>query len=175
MLDICLGNNLFVGGYQPTVTTIITSTIPVCVIQVQRFGSKQHPTTYVATHHIKLVVNRNILLVHGHCCSNWCRTHDVWHILVDTRIAGNFREHKFSWITNKHAREKKFAIFIFATGSCLTTLPTIYHMEIVTHSVYFQRQNSSKISTLTKVCRSLTVKNCHAKGRDLFTVAASWS
>ena len=54
------------------------------------------------------------------------------------RIAGNFREHKFSRITNKHARKKKFAIFIFATRSrYLTTHPTISRMEMVTLSVYF--------------------------------------
>ena len=35
------------------------------------------------------------------------------------------------------------------------------------HSVHFQRRNNSKISTLIKVCRSLSVKNCHAKGREL--------
>ena len=38
---------------------------------------------------------------------------------------------------------------------------------MVTHSVYFQRQNDSKISMLIKACRSLSVKNCHAKGREL--------
>ena len=40
-------------------------------------------------------------------------------------------------------------------------------MEMVTHSVYFQRGNDSKISTLIKACRSLLAKNCHAKGREL--------
>ena len=35
------------------------------------------------------------------------------------------------------------------------------------HSVHFQCQNDSKISTLIKACRSLSVKNCHAKGREL--------
>ena len=35
------------------------------------------------------------------------------------------------------------------------------------HSVHFQRQNDSKISMLIKACRSLSVKNCHAKGREL--------
>ena len=38
---------------------------------------------------------------------------------------------------------------------------------MVTHSVHFQRQNDSKISTLIKACRSLSVKNCHAKEREL--------
>ena len=48
------------------------------------------------------------------------------------RIVGNFREHKFKRITNKHAR-----IFIFATGSrYLTTPPTISRLETVTLSVY---------------------------------------
>ena len=31
----------------------------------------------------------------------------------------------------------------------------------------FSTQNNSKISTLIKVCRSLSVKNYHAKGREL--------
>ena len=31
------------------------------------------------------------------------------------RIAGNFREHKFSRITNKQTKRKQFAIFNFAT------------------------------------------------------------
>ena len=35
------------------------------------------------------------------------------------------------------------------------------------HSVHFQRQNDSKISTLIKACWSLSVKNCHAKGKEL--------
>ena len=37
--------------------------------------------------------------------------------------------------------------------------------EMVTHGVY--RRNDSKISTLIKACRSLSAKNCHAKGREL--------
>ena len=38
----------------------------------------------------------------------------------------------------------------------------------VEHSVYFQRRNDSKISTLIKlVCRSLSAKSCHTKGREL--------
>ena len=39
--------------------------------------------------------------------------------------------------------------------------------EMVTHSVHFQHQNDSKISMLIKACRSLSVKNCHAKGREV--------
>ena len=59
-------------------------------------------------------------------------------------------------------------IFIFATRSrCLTTPPTSSCMKMVTHSVYFQRGNDSKISTLIKACQSLLAKNCHAKGREL--------
>ena len=38
---------------------------------------------------------------------------------------------------------------------------------MVTHSVYFQRWNNSKISTLIKACQSLSAKDCHAKGREL--------
>ena len=64
--------------------------------------------------------------------------------------------------------EKNFAIFIFATRSqCLTAPPIISRMEMVTYSVHFQRRNNSKISTLIKACRLLSVKNCHAKGREL--------
>ena len=45
-------------------------------------------------------------------------------------------------------------IFIFTTISwCLTTPPTISHMEMVTHSMYFQHRNDSKTSTLFKACR----------------------
>ena len=74
---------------------------------------------------------------------------------------------KFLRITNEHAT-KKFAIFISATRSqCLTAPPTISRMEMVTHSMHFQRQNDSKISTLIKGCWSLSVKNCHAKGMEL--------
>ena len=48
------------------------------------------------------------------------------------RIAGNFREHQ------QTRQEKNFAIFIFATRSrYLTTPPTIFRMEMVTFSVYF--------------------------------------
>jgi len=38
---------------------------------------------------------------------------------------------------------------------------------MVTHSVYFQHWNDSKISTLIKARRLLLAKNCHAKGREL--------
>ena len=34
-------------------------------------------------------------------------------------------------------------------------------------SMHFQRQNDSKISMLIKACWSLSVKNCHAKGKEL--------
>ena len=61
-----------------------------------------------------------------------------------------------------------FAIFIFATRSqCLITPPTISGKEMVTHGVYFQHRNDSKISTLIKVCWSRSAKTCHAKGREL--------
>ena len=65
--------------------------------------------------------------------------------------------------------EKKFRnFFFFATRSqCLTAPPTISCMEMVTHSVHFQCRNDSKISTLIKACWLLSVKNCHAKGREL--------
>ena len=47
-----------------------------------------------------------------------------YHFCTIYRIAGNFCEHKFSWITNTPG--KNFAIFIFATRSqCLSTPPTI--------------------------------------------------
>ena len=81
------------------------------------------------------------------------------------RIVGNFFEHKFSRITNKHARKKYFAIFILATRSrCLTTPPTISCMEMVTHGVYFQRRNLTHTLVIVKqrgteltgvVCRTL--------------------
>ena len=87
-------------------------------------------------------------------------------IRVVYRIAGNFRKHKFSRITTKHGRKKKFAIFIFATRPCLATPPTIFRKELVTHSVYFQHRNDSKISTLLKACWSLTAKTAmQKKGR----------
>ena len=38
---------------------------------------------------------------------------------------------------------------------------------MVTHSVYFQRQNDSKTSTLIKACWSLSARNSHGKGREL--------
>ena len=78
----------------------------------------------------------------------------------------NFREHKFSRITNKHDR-KKISRFLFSQqGSwCLSTPPTISRMEMATHGAY--RRSDSKISTLIKACRSLSAKNCHAKGREL--------
>ena len=66
-------------------------------------------------------------------------------------------------------QEEIFAIFIFATRSrCLTTSPTISGMEMVTHGMYFQRRDDSKISTLIKACQSLSQKKTamlkHAKG-----------
>ena len=71
---------------------------------------------------------------------------------------GNFREHKFSQITNKHASKKNFMIFIFMTRSqCLTAPPTISSMEMVTLSVLFQRRNNSKISTLNYQSVSVAV------------------
>ena len=96
-------------------------------------------------------------------CPKKVRSYCVILTYITYRIAGNFREHKFSRI---HAR-KKFRDFYFrATRSCcLSTPPTISRMEMVTHGVY--RRNDSKISTLIKACRSLSAKNCHAKGREL--------
>ena len=92
------------------------------------------------------------------------------------RIAGNFREHKFSRITNRS--EKKFRDFYFCDKvTCLTAPPTISRMEMVTHSVYFQRRNDGKISTLISVSvavgKKLPCQREGANSEDLFAVAAS--
>ena len=53
--------------------------------------------------------------------------------------------------------EKKIVVFISATRSrCLTTPPTIFRMEMVTHSVYFQRRNDSKTSKRVGRCQQKT-------------------
>ena len=64
--------------------------------------------------------------------------------------------------------EKKFRDFYFRDKVTMSDrTPTISHIETVTHSVHFQSRNDSKISMLIKACQSLSVKNCHAKGREL--------
>ena len=52
-------------------------------------------------------------------------------------------------------------------SQCLTTSPTISHLEMVTLSVYFKRQNDSKtLPHLSKhVGHCMSAKNCHAKRR----------
>ena len=79
------------------------------------------------------------------------------------RIAGNFPK------SPTNTLRKNFTIFIFTTISCTMSDHTPYNLslEMVTHSVYFQHRNDSKIFMLIKARRLLLVKNCHAKGREL--------
>ena len=79
---------------------------------------------------------------------------------------GNFRKHKFLGITN--TPENKFRDFYFRDKVTMSDrTPYNFPHGNDSHSVHFQHQNDSKISTLIKVCWSLSVKNCHAKGKEL--------
>ena len=74
------------------------------------------------------------------------------------RIAGNFREHKFSRITNKHARKKKIRDFYFRDKVTISdhTPHNFPHGNGDPQRV-FQRQNNSKtlarLSKLVGRCR----------------------
>ena len=75
----------------------------------------------------------------------------IMHLLYTYRIAGNFREHKLSRVTPR----KKFRDFYFRVKVMMSDHTYNSRIEMVTHCMYFQRQNDSKISTLVKACRSL--------------------
>ena len=80
----------------------------------------------------------------------------------------NFLKHKFLRITNT-PEKKKIRDFYFRDKVTMSDR-TPYNFpqgNDDSHSVHFQRQNDSKISTLIKACWSLSVKNCHAKGKEL--------
>ena len=89
-------------------------------------------------------------------CSNiiWQSLVEIEHCSItyfDYRIAGNFRVHKFSRITNKHVRKKIRFFFIFATKSrYLTTPPTIFRMEMVILSMYVNIKTSKILARLSK-------------------------
>ena len=94
------------------------------------------------------------------------------------RIAENFHEHRFSRITNKHAR-KKFCDFYFRDNSwCLTTPLTIFlHGNDDPQCVFRQNDHSKTLSCLSKrvsCCQQETARpregaNCE----DLFAVAVT--
>ena len=66
---------------------------------------------------------------------------------------------------NQYAR-KKIRDFYFRDKVTISDHTTISRMEIVTLSVYFSIKTTD-VSTLIKACRSLSAKNCHAKGWEL--------
>ena len=95
---------------------------------------------------------------------------------IKYRIAGNFRKHKFSRITNQHAR-KKFRDFYFRNKVMISD-HTPYNFPHVNGDLQrvFQRQNDSK----TLACLSKRVGRCRQKlpcrregadSEDLFAVA----
>ena len=73
-------------------------------------------------------------------------------ILYSGKFASiNFRE------SPTNTPGKKIVVFISVTRSrCLTTPPTIFRMEMVTHGVYFQRRNDSKTSKRVGRCQRKT-------------------
>ena len=80
----------------------------------------------------------------------------IWGISkqVEYRIAGNFREHKFSRITNKHAPGKKFRDFYFRDKVTISD-HTPYNFPHVNGDLQrvFQRQNDSKTLAYKRVSR----------------------
>ena len=84
-------------------------------------------------------------------------------------IAGNFHEHKYLQITNKHTCEKNLAIFNLQQGHNLSPHPLQsqtgkWQPRHGTQHV-FQCQNNS--ITLIKACGSLSAKNYSAKVSNL--------
>ena len=67
------------------------------------------------------------------------------------RTAENLREHKFSRITNKHARKKKIRNFYFRDKVTMSGhIPTVSRMEMVTNGVYFNVETIVRFPRLSK-------------------------
>ena len=113
-----------------------------------------------------VIVDRHVLSVRKRCVRE--RIRKYWRHLK-YRIAGNFREHKFSRIANKHAR-KKFRDFYFRDKVTISDhTPYNFPHGNGDPQRVFQRQNDSKtLARLSKrVGCCMSAKNCHAKGREL--------
>ena len=86
------------------------------------------------------------------------------------RIAGNFREHKFSRESPTNTPGKKFRDFYFRDKITISDhTPYNFPHGNGDPQRVFQRQNDSKtLARLSKrVGHCMSAKNCHAKGREL--------
>ena len=72
-------------------------------------------------------------------------------VAIAYRIAGNFREHKFSWVTKKHAREIKFRNFYFHDKVTISD-HTPYNFSHVNGELQhvFQQNDGKMLACLSK-------------------------
>ena len=87
------------------------------------------------------------------------------HALVIYRIAGNFREHKFLQITNKHAGGKILQFFFSRQVATSDHTPYNFPHGNVAHIVCFQLETIVRFPCLA--CRSLSLQSCMPEGGSL--------